>query len=151
MSYSSLSFALLFPILLLSPPSAFFFPSLLLPLLPPLLLLLLLLFHLLLLSNSSLSNMHRVLMVDLETLVHQDKREMLASQDQLVDLGDPEKMLANNYSKQYIIGASLSEPHTSVTSLHPCVCILCLLACAIAATTYRKSLPALILRGYVIR
>lgn len=47
--------------------------------------------------------MHRVLMVDLETLVHQDQTEMLASQDQLVDLGDPEKMLANNYSKQYII------------------------------------------------
>jgi len=36
---------------------------------------------------------HLVLMVDLETLVHQDKREMLASQDQLVDLGDPEKMV----------------------------------------------------------
>ena len=29
---------------------------------------------------------------------------------------------------QYVIGAILSEPHTSVTSLHPCVCV-CLLAC----------------------
>jgi len=29
-----------------------------------------------------------------------------------------------------IIGASLSEPHTSVTSLHLCVCMFaCLLAC----------------------
>ena len=29
-----------------------------------------------------------------------------------------------------VIGASLSEPHTSVTSLHPCVCMFaCLLAC----------------------
>ena len=27
-----------------------------------------------------------------------------------------------------IIGASLSEPHTSVTALHTCVCV-CLLAC----------------------
>jgi len=48
--------------------------------------------------------------------------------------------------------ASLSEPHISLTSLHPCVCMFaCLLACLLVPTTYRKSLPALILRGYVIR
>ena len=47
-----------------------------------------------------------------------------------------------------LIGASLSEPHTSVTSLHPCVCMfVCLLACLLGPTTYRKSLLALILRG----
>ena len=42
------------------------------------------------------------------------------------------------------IGASLSEPHTSVTSLHPCVCMF---ACLLGPTTYHKSLPALILHG----
>ena len=35
----------------------------------------------------------------------------------------------------YIIGASLSEPHTSVTLLHTCVCML---ACLLGPTTYRK-------------
>ena len=51
----------------------------------------------------------------------------------------------------HVIGASLSEPHTSMTSLHPCVCIyVCLLVYA-WPTTYHKSLPALILCGYVIR
>ena len=47
-----------------------------------------------------------------------------------------------------LIGASLSEPHTSVTSLHLCVRMF---ACMLGPTTYRKSLPALTLRGYVIR
>ena len=38
-----------------------------------------------------------------------------------------------------LIGASLSEPHTSVTSLHTCVCMLaCLLACLLGPTAYRK-------------
>jgi len=33
------------------------------------------------------------------------------------------------YESKVIIGASLSEPHTSVTSLHTCVCMFaCLLA-----------------------
>jgi len=46
-----------------------------------------------------------------------------------------------------IIEASLSEPHTSVTSLHPCTCVN-LLTCLFAWTDhllYVKSLPALIL------
>jgi len=48
-----------------------------------------------------------------------------------------------------IIGASLSEP--TLAWLHcTCACV-CLLACMLGPTTYRKSLPALILRGYVIR
>ena len=38
-----------------------------------------------------------------------------------------------------LFGASLSEPHTSVTSLRPCVCV-----CLLGAWT-NKSLPALIL------
>ena len=37
-----------------------------------------------------------------------------------------------------IIGASMSEPHISVTALRTCVCMLaCLLACLLAAI-YRK-------------
>ena len=45
-----------------------------------------------------------------------------------------------------LIGASLSEPHTSMTSFHLCVCMsACLLACLLGPTTYRKSLLALIL------
>ena len=34
-----------------------------------------------------------------------------------------------------IIGASLSEPHTSVTALSTCVCIY---ACLLGPTTYRE-------------
>ena len=34
-----------------------------------------------------------------------------------------------------IIGATLDEPHTSVTSLRTCVCIY---ACLLGSTTYRK-------------
>ena len=47
----------------------------------------------------------------------------------------------------HIIGVSLSEPHPSVTSLHPCVCMyVCLvLACLLGPTTYHMSLLALIL------
>ena len=41
-----------------------------------------------------------------------------------------------------VIGASLSKPHTSVTSLHPC---LCMLVCMLGPTAYSESLPALIL------
>ena len=41
-----------------------------------------------------------------------------------------------------IIGASLSKPHTSLTSLHTCVSML---ACLLGPTTYHKSLLALIL------
>ena len=38
-----------------------------------------------------------------------------------------------------IIGASLSEPHTSVNSLRTCACMLaCLHACLLGPTTYRK-------------
>ena len=38
-----------------------------------------------------------------------------------------------------IFGASLSEPHTSVTSLRTRVCIyLCLFACLLGPTTYQK-------------
>jgi len=40
------------------------------------------------------------------------------------------------------IWASLSEPHTGVTSLHMCMCMP---ACLLGPTNYRKSLPALIL------
>ena len=43
-----------------------------------------------------------------------------------------------------VVGVSLSESHTSVTSLHLCVCVF---ACLLGPTTYRKSLPALDLRG----
>jgi len=59
----------------------------------------------------------------------------------------------SNLAISWGVGASLSEPHTSVTSLHPCLCMFAclLLACLLGPTTYRKSLPALILRGYVIR
>ena len=40
----------------------------------------------------------------------------------------------------FLIGASLSEPHTSVTALRTCVCMFaCLLACLLAAI-YRKFL-----------
>ena len=36
-----------------------------------------------------------------------------------------------------VFGASLSEPHTSVTSLRTCVCIYaCLLACLLAWTDH---------------
>jgi len=36
-----------------------------------------------------------------------------------------------------LVGASLSEPHTSVTSLRACVCMLvCLLACLLAWTDH---------------
>ena len=42
-----------------------------------------------------------------------------------------------------LIGASLSEPHTSVTSLHTCVCMFAWIL--FVPTTYHKSLPALIL------
>ena len=38
------------------------------------------------------------------------------------------------------------EPHTSVTSLHPFVCVCLVLACLIGPTSCRKSLLALILR-----
>ena len=37
------------------------------------------------------------------------------------------------YMVSAIIGVSLSEPHTSVTALHTCVCMFaCLLACLLA-------------------
>ena len=46
-------------------------------------------------------------------------------------------MIHPNWSSVLIIGASLSEPHTSVTSLHTCVCMLaCLLACLLAWTDH---------------
>ena len=52
----------------------------------------------------------------------------------------------SKHTTHSLIGASLSGPHTSVTSLHPCVCMFaCLLACLPGPTSYHKSLPALIL------
>jgi len=44
-----------------------------------------------------------------------------------------------NQGKYDVVGASLSEPHTSMTSLRACVCMLvCLYACLRGPTTYQK-------------
>ena len=53
----------------------------------------------------------------------------------LHDLHTHPSMTSTKRSRFKLIGASLSEPHTSVTSLCKCVCIY---ACLLGPTTYRK-------------
>ena len=38
--------------------------------------------------------------------------------------------------EQLLVGASLSEPHTSVTALHTCVCVCLLAVCLLAWTDH---------------
>ena len=58
----------------------------------------------------------------------------------VIPVGVNSKVRFAAYMKNIVIfiGASLSEPHTSVTALRTCVCMLaCLLGCLLAAI-YRK-------------